>query len=1123
MAKRRRKIIRDLEADSKKAPARRAHIEAGVTGLYPLDAPGMPLPGPDFVDYASRLGDDTAINSVKVDGKTVKQLELGDKLVEIHRRALREPGFSMPIEYRAGQRKQVTFVPGHIWGQNIKAYEYGNESAGVDGPRPADVMVIGKMPGLTEEQEGRCLVGESGRLLIEILRELHVRGTPNWYVTNLCKFRPPDDSGTLKAGWIKDCMPLLHQELRIVRPKYILCLGADASKALLGKKASVTHMDGRVAEIEFPLHTKATDDPDEEVYHKAMVMTVVHPASVARAPETRRQLERGLARFDMLQRGIRWDKAEDDIDHRSIRTLEQLDALLEEIEADPDTRSRWVGVDAEWHGEHPVNKGSYVRTIQFAWKPKHACAVVLRGPGGKLTFVDKHGKPAIRRAISRLKKYFRNKRVVGHFFVADLEWLVHMGLDIRDQFYVPVYDKDYDDLPRGLQRRVEGLGFGPGDTVPAWVLTKWVGGADTGLMGHAIEETAMLALESLTVRYTTCPRYDIPLHNWKTEYCKEHGLKAKDLEGYGECPDEILVPYGVYDADATLRLFHELNPLVDCDYEGNCCREPFWEAMITTLPILEMHMTGFSAAKPRIDYLTKVFMKAKEKQEDKIQTWAKWPDFNVRSVQQVREFLFGTQLNGKRDKETGEPVRIRPEGAKSLALEPLLDTSKPPKQWADIKERKAEHEHSPSTAKNVLGVLAQENIEQADQVNMIRDYRFLDQVLKSLLRPPVTDDDGNWVVEDTGGEVDNLGGLVFDAGLASVICDDGRVRTHLYPTTETGRWRSARPNLQNISKRRDPDYERILGKDVYKYKLRSVLRASPGHVLIEADYIGAELYGMAIMSGDMTMIEHAKRNQLPEDHSDFYDIHSNVAKLAFHLDCAPTKSALKAAGKSHLRIVAKTVIFGIAYGRGAKAIALEAKQEGIEITVDEAQGVIDTIFEMYPGLRPFFEECRQRALNEGWLCNCFGRFRRFPKTDDWKLHGEFERQAMNYPIQSMIASVVDRAVAYIYDYKRDNPGLFRMLLQIHDAVLLEVPYEHVATVLDKVLPTCMVKMCPIYPTGLDGVPTGDGPYYLGIDSEVMVHWGERITMKQADQWGIPYTTPGGVDIVDPKEIAKAAA
>jgi len=1110
MAKqKRRKVIKDLDRHRSRGKAKEVQDELDGIGMYPLDAPGMPMPGPDFLENARRLGDKNKERTDKVtlpDGrrKTVKSIEPGEWLEVLHARALRDPNFNMSIQVKAGLRKQVNFVPGHIWGQHQKEYAQGIDLP-VDGPRPADIMVIGKMPGQTEVQEKRNFVGESGALLLEVLRDLKIKGMGKWYITNLCKFHPPDGQSTLKSGWIKDCMPLLHQELRIVRPKYILCLGADASKELLGKKNNVHYMDGRVVELEYPINVDG-----EEVLHKSHVMTVVHPAAVARAPEQRRMLERGLSRFDMLTKGIRWDLEEKDIDHRAIRTLEELKSLLWEIENDPTKKDRVIAVDAEWHGEHPVNKGSYVRTVQFAWQEKRACAVVLRGPGGKVTFVDEDGKPAIKRGLRLLSKFFKNKRVVGHFFVADLEWLVDIGLDLVPSYRVPLRDKRVDQFSGRLKRRYEKLGFSDRDYVPAWLRTKYEGGADTGLMAHAIEETAMLGLEGLAMRYTTVPRYDIPLHEWREQFCKDRGLKSKDLEGYGECPDEILIPYGIYDADATLRLFYALNKLLDYDYEGNCCREPFWEAMIACPAILEMHQTGIPVHKPRIDYLTEVFMEARTEMEAKIRTWAKWSEFNVRSVQQVREFLFGEQLNGKVTKDGGT-VRIRPKGAKSLYVEPLLDTGKPPTQWWQVKEKGLEGERSPSTNKAVLAILAQENEEASDQINWLRDYRFLDQVLKSLLRPPVTDDDGNWLMESDG---DGLGGLLFDAGLASVVCNDGRVRTHLYPTTETGRWRSARPNLQNISKQRDADYVRMLGEK-YKHKLRSILKAPPGYLLIEADYIGAELYGMATMSGDEVMIDHCQRNQLPEDDPNFYDIHSNVAVFAFKLDCPPTKAGLKAINKAHLRIVAKSVIFGIAYGRGAKAIALAAKEQGVEITADEAQQVIDTIFDMYPGLRPFFEECKSRAINDGWLCHCFGRFRRFPRTDDYKLQGEFERQATNFPIQGMIASAVDRAVAEIYEYRHEVgvPDMYKMVLQIHDAVVLLVPYEHAERVVDEVLPVCMQQRVPIYPTNLAGVPTGKGPYTLGIDTEVMVHWGEHVTKEQAAKWGVPSVTAGGTKLV----------
>lgn len=95
----------------------------------------------------------------------------------------------------------------------------------------------------------------------------------------------------------------------------------------------------------------------------------------------------------------------------------------------------------------------------------------------------------------------------------------------------------------------------------------------------------------------------------------------------------------------------------------------------------------------------------------------------------------------------------------------------------------------------------------------------------------------------------------------------------------------------------------------------------------------------------------------------------------------------------------------VAYGRQAKAIALAAEEEGIKVTEQEAQAIVDTIFKMYPGLVKFFEECRARAVTRDprgppaprWLCGPFGRFRRFRDTDDRKIKGEYERQSQNFP------------------------------------------------------------------------------------------------------------------------------
>jgi DNA polymerase I-like protein with 3'-5' exonuclease and polymerase domains len=280
------------------------------------------------------------------------------------------------------------------------------------------------------------------------------------------------------------------------------------------------------------------------------------------------------------------------------------------------------------------------------------------------------------------------------------------------------------------------------------------------------------------------------------------------------------------------------------------------------------------------------------------------------------------------------------------------------------------------------------------------------------------------------------------------------------------------------------------------------------------------------MSGDPLMIEHCQRNQLPEKgyddngkktpggkfpHPRYYDIHSNVAILAFNLDCKPTKKALEDALLGHFRTLAKNVIFGIAYGRGAKAIALQAKENkkkgDPEVTVEQAQAVIDAIFEMYPRLRPFFDQARECALGLGWLSHPYGRLRRFPHTNDNTLAGEFERQAMNFPIQGMIASALNRGLAILRREIR-RLGLqedIRLLLAIHDAVIVECrPYlvDYVARK-SGLLDWAMCRSVPIFPTTLDGFPTGRGPFYLGLDINVFEHWSEPSPKDRCAELGIP--------------------
>lgn len=1033
--------------------------------FYPLNSPGIPLPGVDFIEEAQRLGDSEPATEGK--GKATRLLSSGKYLDYLYVRALYDNEFSLSVNVK-GVPRAANFVPGHLW----------DASPGEEGPRQASAMVIGKMAPSDFSKAGnahshidlgrRYLSGNAGTLLEERLKvaEVDPEVFGRWYVTALVKHQNLNTSGSsaVPQSWIRNCAPLLAQELRLVRPDYILCLGTESSKHLLGPKGGVDQMRGRVAEYTFACH-----DLDEEPdYHTAKVVTVINPAAVLRNPERQDELDLGLRRFGSLVRGESADDVERDIDHRIVYKHRELKKIVDEILATDDD-SLVIAVDAEWHGETPWEPGSYLRTVQFSHKPKFACCVVLNDQGGVPAFV-----PTRDSAVSELRRLFdpeingKNIRVGGHFFRSDIPWIAEkLGIDLKDVY-----------KPGG--ESLSGSWHNGNDSV--------AGGFDTALMCHAVDETARFKLEDIAVRYTTCPRWDVDLQEWKKTYCSENKLKDKDLDGYGECPDGVLYPYAAYDADATRRLFDVFEELLQEDRFGNNCREAYWISHNASLCVLEMERNGLGVDLNRAESLIATFSEARVDLLSQLQDDINWPDFNPDSSPQCRALLFGDKYA---QKVSGDGyINVRPEGATTLDLAPITSTGQRPRAWSDIILRDQERLYTPSTNGETLGILGQQHPIAAQ----VRDIRFMGQMLKTVLRPA-----------DASSEP---GSPEYSSGLLSHVETDGRIRTHLMQTMETGRFSSSRPNLQNISKRREDDYKRILG-DRYLYPIRTVFTAKPGHIFIEADYTGAELAGIMWMAQDPAGIEHVRRNMLPENHEDYYDIHSQAAVRAFNLSCEPTKRGLYDAGRPGLRVAAKNVNFGIPYGRGAAAIARQCREEGVDIVEHEAQRLIDNYFEIYPMTEVFLSNCRARVHSPGWMCNAFGRYRRFQTSSDRAVNSEQERQAQNFPIQSLVADAMSLAIANLYQYRSAHPHVaYDIALQIHDAVLLEVPAEHVAEVCDVVLPYCMTEMVPVMPTDLSGIPlrSPDGgflTYRLVGDRDLSVHWGIPLEEECAESLGIP--------------------
>lgn len=1019
-----------------------------VDALYPfvdMTGPGMPLAGANFIEHANLMGD--SIDPAQV--KKKKENIVGANLLYLYRRALYDETFSMPIKVKGGQVVSQ-FVPGHIWSTDGQI-NYG--------PKPARVMVVGKIPGRDELEMKECMNGRVGEVFQNALQDLGVSPAEfdTWYVTFACKFgSPTPDSQTVPAVWLKDCAPLLHQEFRLVRPDFILCLGQEATKAVLNTTGNVSNLAGRV------MHIKVPDGTGER---EIKVMTCLNPAFILRKPEAYEDFRGQLSRFvDLINDRM---QAAEVVDHADIYTEDALTEMVDEMINDPDPNANIIAVDCEWHGDYPTEPGAYLRTVQVSNKDRWARTIVLRYDNGAEAF--RPSLDAARTQLLRLLKSTpeRQPRVGGHFFRADLPWLLDFGVDCRDEYAPAATPED-----------------------------RTSGGWDTSLMYHAVNETAKFGLDECSMRFTTAPTYWEALDKWKKAYRTKKKLKASEMEGYGIIPCHVLHPYASYDADVTRRImlkFYGTNGtdgLINKDIYGNDCWLPYWTAHQASLAFLEMEQTGLVIDRPRADELTTLFMNTQDRLLQEIRADLNWPTFNPKSQPQLAVALFGRKFL---DRYTGA-VSI-PEDAATLDLVPVKTTGKRPVLWKELGWKAKRESAVPSTDKESLGILGHQNAVAAK----IRDYKFISQVLVSVLRKPNVKEDGDF-------ETNEEGNFEYEKGLIGAMHADGKVRTHLFQTKETGRASSSRPPLQNLSSRREDDYRRILG-DSYEHPVRSILRVPEGCVGIETDLTGAELAVLAWLSQDKNFIEHVRRNLLPEEHPDHYDIHSQQAVKAFQLTgVVPTKTGMKDAGKKGLRVAAKNVNFGIPYGRGAEAIARQCKEEGVEVTPDQCQMMIDAYFTSYPGTWDFLAECRKRSQDPGWLVGPFGRFRRFIPSQDRAVIGEQERQAQNFPIQGGVADAVSVALNNFYRYRRANPDVkYDIALQIHDAIMLIVPVEHAERVYHEVVPKCMVDDVPFWPRRLDGtlIPVRE-PYHFGADRDIFVHWGEKLKPDQAKALGLTW-------------------
>lgn len=248
-------------------------------------------------------------------------------------------------------------------------------------------------------------------------------------------------------------------------------------------------------------------------------------------------------------------------------------------------------------------------------------------------------------------------------------------------------------------------------------------------------------------------------------------------------------------------------------------------------------------------------------------------------------------------------------------------------------------------------------------------------------------------------------------GLANFIDKTGKIHTSFNQTiTATGRLSSTDPNLQNIPIRME------LGK-----LIRKVFHPLEGDLFVDSDYSQIELRLLAHISGDEGLIEAFRENQ---------DIHRSTASKVFGVPFDEVTDLQ--------RRNAKAVNFGIVYGISAFGLS-----QDLNIPQKEAQGFIDSYFQTYPKIKEFLDQTVAQAKECGFTRTLFGRIRPIPELSSSNfMQRQFgERVAMNAPIQGTAADIIKIAMIRVHDRLIREGYKSRLILQVHDELLIETAEE----------------------------------------------------------------------------------
>jgi DNA polymerase-1 len=308
-----------------------------------------------------------------------------------------------------------------------------------------------------------------------------------------------------------------------------------------------------------------------------------------------------------------------------------------------------------------------------------------------------------------------------------------------------------------------------------------------------------------------------------------------------------------------------------------------------------------------------------------------------------------------------------------------------------------------------------------------------------------------WVLQYR--EYSKLKSTYVDALQEQVNPETKRVHTSYNQTgSVTGRIASTDPNLQNIPVRTE------LGKQV-----REAFVAAPGMSLVAVDYSQIELRVAAHMAQDHAMLEAFREGR---------DIHTTTSAAIYDIPLDQVSS--------EQRREAKAINFGLIYGMSSFGLT-----QTTDLTLAEAEIFVETYFQRFPGVKSYLDNIKVQAKEIGYVETLLGRRRYFPRlatTTDHNLRRREEREAINAPIQGTAADIMKLAMISVADELEKSELTGRILLQVHDELVLEVPENEV------------YKTIKLVQSAMEDVYSLEIP--LSTDAQYGHNWGSLVKYKE---------------------------